>query len=82
MSRYEKAKATGRVYVFEPIGLDVFDRRANQPEAGTRVRLTQPAGCPRNGTMGHVYVEDADTGAFYGLVLKASLRKAEGGNAL
>lgn len=63
-----------RVYTFEPVGLDAFDRRAHHPERGTRVVLTQPAGTPRNGTMGHVYVKDAETGAFYGLVLKASLK--------
>lgn len=67
------AKKT-RVYVFEPVGLDVFDRRAHQPEAGARVVKTQPFGCPKNGTMGHTYVNDAETGEFYGLVLTASLR--------
>lgn len=65
-----------RAYTFEPVGLDVWDRRANQPERGTRVVKTQPAGCPKNGTMGHCYVEDAETGAFYGLVLTASLKAA------
>ena len=64
------------VYTFAPVGLDVWDRRAHQPEPGTRVVKTQPFGCPRNGTMGHTYVKDADTGAFYGLVLLASLKKA------
>lgn len=62
-----------RVYRFEPVGMDVFDRRANQPARGTLVVKTQPHGCPRNGTMGHCYVEDATTGAFYGLVLVNSL---------
>ena len=57
------------VYVFTPVGMDRWDRRANQPEAGTRVVKIQPAGCPRNGTMGHCYVADAETGQFYGLVL-------------
>lgn len=63
------------VYTFEPVGMDVFDRRAHQPERGTRVVKTQPYGCPKNGTMGHCYVEDAETGAFYGLVLENSLQK-------
>jgi hypothetical protein len=62
-------------YRFEPVGLDVWDRRKNQPTPGTRVVLTQPVGVPRNGTMGHVFVADAETGEFYGLVLKASLKK-------
>lgn len=64
-----------QVYTFEPVGMDVFDRSANQPERGTRVVKTQPHGCPRNGTMGHCYVEDAETGKFYGLVLMNSLKK-------
>lgn len=63
------------VYVFEPVGWDVFDRRENQPAPGTLVVKVQPAGCPRNGTMGHCFVSDADTGAFYGLVLVNSLRR-------
>lgn len=64
------------IYTFQPVGMDIFDRRAHQPERGTRVVKTQPAGCPRNGTMGHCYVEDAETGRFYGLVLVNSLQKA------
>jgi len=75
VSIYQKKKATGRVYVFEPVGWDLFDRRKNQPAPGTRVRKTQPYGTPRNGTMGHCFVEDAETGAFYGLVMVKSLRK-------
>jgi len=63
------------VYIFEPVGLDVFDRRSNQPERGTRVVKVQPPGCPRNGTMGHCFAADADTGAFYGLVLLNSLKR-------
>lgn len=64
-----------RVFTFDPVGMDVFDRRAYQPDAGTRVVKTQPYGCPKNGTMGHVYVNDADSGEFYGLVMAASLKK-------
>ena len=65
-----------RTYIYEPVGLDIWDRRANQPEPGTRVVKTQPHGCPRNGTMGHCFVADAATGAFYGLVLVNSLKPA------
>jgi hypothetical protein len=64
----------GKVFTFQPVGFDLFDRRAHQPEPGTRVVKTQPFGTPKNGTMGHCYVEDAETGQFYGLVLLASLR--------
>ena len=62
-----------KTYKYEPVGLDVFDARDNQPAPGTIVVKTQPYGCPRNGTMGHCYVKDAGTGPFYGLVLEASL---------
>lgn len=65
--------ARRRVYRFVPVGVDIWDRREHQPLAGTLVVKTQPHGCPRNGTMGHCYVADADTGEFYGLVLEGSL---------
>ena len=65
-----------RTYTFTPVGCDIWDRRVNQPAPGTRVVKTQPAGCPRNGTMGHTFVEDAATGKFYGLVLLNSLKPA------
>jgi hypothetical protein len=62
-------------YIYRPVGLDLFDR--SHPEhVGQRVVLTQPAGCPRNGTMGHVFIAEADTGAFIGLVLRNSLQRA------
>ncbi len=66
-----------RVYVFEPVGFDVFDAHRGQPAPGARVVKTQPFGTPKNGTMGHVYVKDAETGEFYGLVLAASLRQTK-----
>jgi len=62
-------------FEFRPVGLDVWDRRPNQPAPGTHVVKVQPAGCPRNGTMGHCFVSDAASGVFYGLVLVSSLRR-------
>ena len=62
-------------YRFDPVGVDVWDRRENQPNRGDLVRKTQPFGCPKNGTMGHCFVEDAATGEFRGLVLLASLKR-------
>jgi hypothetical protein len=47
----------------------------HQPQPGTIVRKTQHRIDPRNGTMGHCYVEDAATGRFYGLVLVNSLQR-------
>jgi len=77
MSIYTKKKATGRIFTFTPVGLDIWDARPNHPAPGTRVRKCQPPGTPRNGTMGHCFVEDAETGEFYGLVLLASLAGAK-----
>lgn len=68
-------RTTQQVYQFNPVGFDLFDRRKHQPLPGTLVVKVQPHGCPRNGTMGHCYVEDAETGQFYGLVLVNSLSK-------
>lgn len=65
-----------RVYVFRPVGMDAWRPHAGTPAAGARVVKVQPHGCPRNGTMGHCYVADAETGTFHGLVLVNSLERA------
>lgn len=62
-------------YVYEPVLLDRMYDRQVPLAAGTLVRKTQPAGCPRNGTMGQCYVEGLD-GTFYGMVCVNSLRRA------
>lgn len=62
-----------RVFRFEPVGSDRWDRKKHQPEPGTEVVKTQPYGTPRNGTFGYCYVQDAESGVFYGLVLENSL---------
>lgn len=60
-----------RVYVYEPV---LFDRMSGgRCPKGAKVVKTQPYGCPKNGTMGMCYVQDAETGAFYGLVMLNSL---------
>lgn len=64
-----------QVFEFHPVGLDLFDKRPHHPPVGTRVVKTQPAGCPKNGTMGHTFIADAETGKFIGLVLVKSLKK-------
>ena len=64
------------VYTFSPVGLDLFEKSSRLPKAGTQVVKVQPHGCPRNGTMGHCFIENAETGEFYGLVLLRSLVKA------
>ncbi len=64
---------TAKRYTFEPVGSDLFSPTGGAPKAGTVVVKTQPYGCPKNGTMGHCYVKDAETNEFYGLVLVNSL---------
>jgi hypothetical protein len=61
------------VYEFRPAGFDAIDPRYTHPAAGTRVIKTQPVGCPPNGTMGHCFIADAESGKFYGLVSLRSL---------
>jgi hypothetical protein len=67
------------VYVYAPVGLDKFDPKDHQPKAGDRVvkcgKRRETMGCPPNGAMGFCYVEDAETGEFYGMVLLGSLQK-------
>lgn len=59
-----------------PTGLfDLCDNRV-MAHKDHRVIVVQPSGCPRNGTMGHMYV-DCETcgGKFVGLVLISSFQK-------
>ena len=46
---------TGSRWTLTPVGFDAWDTRVT-PYAGRVVEVTQPYGCPRNGTMGHLYV--------------------------
>lgn len=65
--------ANARIFKLEPAGLlDRGDTRISQHE-GVEVQKVQPHGCPRNGTMGMVYVQVAETGQFIGMVSKHSL---------
>jgi hypothetical protein len=69
------SKEAKRVYRYEPVGLDQWDPKPHQPAPGTLVVKTSGGpGTPKNGTMGFTYVEDAETGQFYGLVLLNSLQ--------
>lgn len=63
-----------KIYTFKAAGADLWDRRSNTPNDGDKVIKTQPAGCPRNGTMGHCFVATPE-GKFIGLVCEGSLRK-------
>jgi len=71
------------VFRFEPVGVDLFDRRPHHPPRGSLVVLTPRGsrhliGCPPQGTLGHVFISDAESGRFLGLVLRASLVRVGG----
>lgn len=55
----------------------LWDARTSLSPGDVVVRV-QPAGTPRNGTMGHTFVGEPDDGRFIGLVLAASLQPVEG----
>lgn len=61
-----------QLYTYDPTGMDLFYNHTVPIKPGTRVRKVQPVGCPRNGTMGHTYIETED-GTFVGLRLTNSL---------
>jgi hypothetical protein len=63
------------VYEFDPVGVDLFSPHRGTPEKGALVVKTKISGAPKNGTMGHVFVADAVTGKFIGLVLANSLKR-------
>ncbi len=53
-----KRVRTGACYVYDPMPIDACD--PNMPawlKRGALVKVTQPYGCPPNGTMGHCFVE-------------------------
>ena len=64
----------GQILTFRANGWDVFDRRANTPAEGTKVRVCAPFGCPPPNTMGHCHVESLE-GEFIGLVSCNSLSR-------
>jgi hypothetical protein len=63
---------TGSLYILRPVGIDAWTSRVSC-WSDYIVRVVQPYGCPKNGTMGHCFVETR-TGEFIGLVLVASLQ--------
>jgi hypothetical protein len=62
----------GSLHMLRPVGMDATDSRVTQ-WSDYIVRVIQPYGCPRNGTLGHCFVETR-AGEFIGLVLVASLQ--------
>ncbi len=71
----------GAVRTFEPVLFDLVSANTRNVVKGTKVRVVQPYGCPKNGTMGMCYVEYANgtgegsTPEFIGLVCINSLVK-------
>ena len=61
-------------YRFEANGYDRFHGYPHTPANGTIVHKTQPYGCPKNGTMGQVYIMDT-AGQFIGMVDQSSLTR-------
>ncbi len=70
----------GRVYRYQPSGWDLYDSK-NAPKiaAGVYVKVMSksPQGCPKQGTMGHWFIQNM-SGEFIGLVSAASLHRMEG----
>jgi hypothetical protein len=66
---------TGSLYFLRPVGWDAGDERLTCWKDHI-VRVIQPHGCPRNGAMGHCFIETRQ-GEFIGLVLLASLQPLE-----
>jgi len=62
-----------KVFTYEPVGLDRFDP-ACSATPGQKVRVVDVPGCPKSGTMGQCYIEDAETGVFLGMASIKSLR--------
>lgn len=68
----QAAAAKAKKFVYEPTLFDAT--QATYIKRGAIVVKAQPAGCPKNGTMGMTYVADAETGKFIGMVCLASLQ--------
>ena len=70
----QRSPRVGSKRKYVPVGMDLYYNGVQKEiEEGTIVRVIQPHGCPKNGTMGMCYVEVADTKEFVGLVNIASL---------
>jgi hypothetical protein len=68
-----KTPRVNSIWKWKPVGMDIYDGHFTLL-VGTEVRVIQPYGCPKNGTMGHCYIE-TKSGQFLGLVCINSLEK-------
>lgn len=64
------------VYRYDPVLFDMITERKVPIPDDALLRKIELFGCPRGGTMGMCYVENAETEEFYGLVMVNSLVKA------
>lgn len=62
------------IYIFKPVAFDRYQENTKNLPDGTRLRVIQPRGCPKNGTMGMAYTETLE-GRFVGLVCVNSLQR-------
>lgn len=62
----------GCQYIYEPVGMDIWDSRALDVQSGDIVTVVKLPGCPAPNVMGHCHI--AKDGKFAGLVLTNSLK--------
>lgn len=62
------------IYIYEPVMFDRYQENTRGLQPGLRLRVIQPKGCPKNGTMGMCYTETLE-GKFVGLVCVNSLQR-------
>lgn len=67
----------GAVYTFSASGYDLVLTQHYDAVNGQRVRVIQLPGAPPPNTMGQCHIEDAETGAFLGMVSVQSLHPVE-----
>jgi hypothetical protein len=65
----------GSKYVYNPVGMDVFDPKVKLA-AGTVVKVGNLPQAPKANTMGQCYVFTTDTDEFLGMVSTSSLTPA------
>jgi hypothetical protein len=69
-----KSPRVGAVRTYKPVFFDKMQDNTMALKEGAKLRVIQPYGCPKNGTMGMCYAETLD-GEFVGLVCINSLEK-------
>lgn len=76
-----RAPRPGSIRILHKLAIMDLDSRV-MPHTGHQVEVTQPFGCPKNGTMGHCYVNcltcsEGERVFFLGLVCLGSLFKLD-----